>query len=126
MELLRSCKGYVLTIVAGHEKEFVPHGKVVRALKYGCYFAHSYSSWERGLSENANGLLNRRPKKAWGYAASTEYLLESHSDKIVHFRVESAINKPVDIRLVHEDALAKVPFVALIKGQLAISSVTIP
>jgi len=116
IELLRLNRDRVLTITADRGKEFADHSKVAKALQCGYYFAHPYSSWERGLNENTNGLLrqffpkgsrfeeiterqmkrakgllNRRPRKTLGYATPTEVFLESHSEKIVRFRVESAI-----------------------------------
>jgi len=97
IELLKPYKDHVLTITADNGKEFAGHQKVAKALKCGYYFAHPYSSWERGLNENTNGLirqffpkgssfegitersvkrakgmLNRRPRKTLGYATPTE------------------------------------------------------
>ena len=97
IELLRPYKDQVLTITADRGKEFAHHRKVARALQCDYYFAHPYSSWERGLNENTNGLLrqffpkgsrfeeiterqmkrakgllNRRPRKTLGYATPTE------------------------------------------------------
>ena len=93
IELLRPYRDQVLTITANRGKEFAHHSRVVRALQCDYYFAHPYSSWERGLNENTNGLLrqffpkgsrleeiterqmkrakgllNRRPRKTLGYA----------------------------------------------------------
>lgn len=97
IELLKPYKEYVLTITADNGKEFAGHEKVAKALNCEYYFAHPYSSWERGLNENTNGLirqffpkgssftgitdqdvkrvkgiLNRRPRKTLGYATPTE------------------------------------------------------
>lgn len=97
IDLLRPYKDYVLTITADRGKEFAYHEKVASALGCEYYFAHPYSSWERGLNENTNGLLrqffpkgsrfeeiteremkrakgllNRRPRKTLGYATPTE------------------------------------------------------
>ena len=35
------------------------HEKISKALSVDIYFAHPYSSWERGLNENTNGLLRQ-------------------------------------------------------------------
>ena len=38
-------------------KEFACYSKVEADLKVSVYFADSYSPWQRGSNENANGLL---------------------------------------------------------------------
>ena len=37
--------------------EFAQHKKIGYELKAMTYFAHPYSSWERGLDENFNGFF---------------------------------------------------------------------
>ena len=97
IELLRPYKDRILTITADKGKKFACHEKVDKALECDYYFSHPYSSWERGLNENTNGLirqffpkgswfeeliersvktakglLNRRPRKTFGFATPTE------------------------------------------------------
>lgn len=43
--------------------EFCEHEHVAQALKTDVYFANPYSSWERGLIDNFNGLLRQYIKK---------------------------------------------------------------
>ncbi len=57
--LLRPFKDVVHTITADNGKEFAYHEKISKALSADVYFAHPYSSWERGLNENTNGLLRQ-------------------------------------------------------------------
>jgi len=57
--LLRPFKDVVHTITADNGKEFAYHEKISKALSTDVYFAHPYSSWERGLNENTNGLLRQ-------------------------------------------------------------------
>jgi len=59
IELLSPYQDRVLTITADNGKEFAQHEKVAGALECDYYFAHPYSSWERGLNENTNGLLRQ-------------------------------------------------------------------
>lgn len=63
IELLEPYKDYVLTITADNGREFAGHESIAKALDAKVYFAHPYSSWERGANENANGLLRQYIKK---------------------------------------------------------------
>ncbi len=47
------------TITFDNGKEFAGHEEVASALGVDCYFAHPYSSWERGTNENTNGLIRQ-------------------------------------------------------------------
>jgi IS30 family transposase len=49
----------VLTITTDNGREFARHEDVEEQLEADIYFAHPYSSWERGLSENTNGLIRQ-------------------------------------------------------------------
>lgn len=57
--LLLPFKDVVHTITADNGKEFAYHEKISKALSADVFFAHPYSSWERGLNENTNGLLRQ-------------------------------------------------------------------
>ena len=57
--LLKPLKDIVHTITADNGKEFAYHEEISKALSADVYFAHPYSSWERGLNENTNGLLRQ-------------------------------------------------------------------
>lgn len=57
--LLTPFKGLVHTITSDNGKEFAYHEKIAASLECDFYFAHPYSSWERGLNENTNGLLRQ-------------------------------------------------------------------
>ena len=57
--LLRPFKDLVHTITADNGKEFSYHEEISEKLAADVYFAHPYSSWERGLNENTNGLLRQ-------------------------------------------------------------------
>ena len=64
IDLLKPIQEAVLTITADNGKEFAYHEEISEALDADVYFAHPYSSWERGLNENTNGLLRQYfPKK---------------------------------------------------------------
>ncbi len=57
--LLKPFKALVLSITADNGKEFAYHKQIAKSLECDVYFAHPYSSWERGLNENTNGLLRQ-------------------------------------------------------------------
>ena len=64
IEMLSPFKELVFTITGDNGKEFSEHEKIAAALNAQFYFAHPYSSWERGLNENTNGLIRQYfPKK---------------------------------------------------------------
>jgi len=49
----------VHTITYDNGKEFSRHEKVNKNIGCQSYFCHPYSSWERGLNENTNGLIRQ-------------------------------------------------------------------
>ena len=49
----------VHTITSDNGKEFANHQKIAGDLDARFYFAHPYSSWERGTNENTNGLVRQ-------------------------------------------------------------------
>jgi len=49
----------VHTITADNGKEFSGHKEISKLLGVNFYFAHPYSSWERGTNENTNGLIRQ-------------------------------------------------------------------
>jgi len=57
--LLSSISGQVHTITSDNGKEFANHEKIAKRFKCDFYFAHPYSSWERGTNENTNGLIRQ-------------------------------------------------------------------
>jgi len=59
ISMMESVKGNILTITSDNGKEFTKHEEVAKALDADFYFCHPYSSWERGLNENTNGLIRQ-------------------------------------------------------------------
>lgn len=66
----------VLTITADNGSEFAYHEKISQELETEFYFAHPYSSWERGLNENTNGLIRQYLKKGCDFSPVTADDLE--------------------------------------------------
>jgi transposase, IS30 family len=55
--------GKIHSITVDNGKEFAGHETVSSVLGAPIYFAHPYSSWERGLNENINGLIRQYLKQ---------------------------------------------------------------
>lgn len=66
IEALTPLKERVLTVTFDNGKEFAEHEQIAKALKADIYFAHPYSSWERGINENTNGLIRQYFPKGTG------------------------------------------------------------
>ena len=77
----------------GNGKEFAEHGFTGQCLGAQVCFAHACCSWERGLSENRNGLLRQYfPKKmSWREVTQMQldeavYALNHHPHKCWNHR----------------------------------------
>ena len=101
---LASHKGKLHTLTYDNGKEMAEHERIARELGIKVYFAHPYSSWERGVNENTNGLirqyfpksrelrdvskeeleqamerLNHRPRKTLGFQTPYEVFFSIHT-----------------------------------------------
>jgi IS30 family transposase len=82
--LLLPLKSITKTITSDNGKEFAYHKEVSKALNADFYFAHPYSSWERGLNEHTNGLIRQYlPKKTDFTQVSKEEII-TIQDKLNH------------------------------------------
>jgi IS30 family transposase len=97
LALLGGLAARVHTITSDNGHELAYHEQIASGLEAKFYFTHPYSSWERGLNENTNGLvrqyfpkktdlskitdrqfekaeerLNNRPRKTLGYRTPNE------------------------------------------------------
>lgn len=102
VQVLQGYVDKVLTITGDNGSEFAYHEQISQKLDADFFFAHPYSSWERGLNENTNGLvrqyirkgsqltkindeilaimatkLNNRPRKTLGYKTPNEVFTSS-------------------------------------------------
>ncbi|MFB9121032.1 IS30 family transposase [Bergeyella porcorum] len=59
VEALLPYKDFVKTITSDNGLEFYEHQYISEKLECDFYFAHPYCHWERGLSENTNGLARQ-------------------------------------------------------------------
>jgi IS30 family transposase len=67
-------------------------------VKAGVYFAHPYSSWERGLNENTNGLIRQYFTKGSSFENITDddvdavmYKLNHRPRKILQYKTPHAV-----------------------------------
>ena len=97
-------KGKLHTPTYDNGKEMAEHEQITEELGLKVYFAHPYSSWERGVNENTNGLirqyfpkdreltgitrqeveqamerLNHRPRNTFGFRTSYEVFFSTHT-----------------------------------------------
>jgi IS30 family transposase len=72
------------TITADNGKEFAAHELIAKALNANIYFAHPYSSWERGLNENTNGLIRQYFTKGSSFETITDEEVERVMEKLNH------------------------------------------
>jgi len=81
----------VHTITLDNGKEFADHEKFSQALGAEVYFAHPYSSWERGTNENTNGLIRQYIPKKMSFG-----LLNNDDIVFVEHRLNSRPRKCLD------------------------------
>jgi len=84
IESMLPLKGSVYTITLDNGKEFAQHERIAQALGADVYFAHPYSSWERGINENTNGLLRRYFPKGTDFMMLSEEEIQAAVDKLNH------------------------------------------
>lgn len=80
--LLKPYCRWVHTLTADNGLEFADHETIANALKADFFFAHPYSSWERGLNENTNGLIRQYFPKGFDFTTITEKQVERVMDKL--------------------------------------------
>jgi IS30 family transposase len=82
IELLAPLAAKVHTITVDNGKEFCEHELIAAGLEARLFFAHPYSSWERGLNENTNGLVRQYFPKKYEFARITTKDLQQVEDKL--------------------------------------------
>ena len=96
LQLLSPWKNHTLTSDNG--KEFACHSRVAQFLGIKFFFAHPFSSWQRGTNENTNGLIRQYfPKKTDFSHLSTDDLsfvierLNNRPRKCLDFKTPSEV-----------------------------------
>lgn len=76
VQLLMPFSKHVLSITTDNGSEFADHKYITKKLHTSVYFAHPYSSWEKGLIENTNKLIRQFiPKDTDFSSLSDDYIL---------------------------------------------------
>jgi IS30 family transposase len=86
INLLKPAESITHTLTVDNGKEFSGHKEIAKALNMNVYFAHPYSSWERGLNENTNGLIRHYIPKG----SSFDFI----SDEKIYFIMDRLNNRP--------------------------------
>lgn len=74
----------VHTITSDNGREFAQHQRIAEHLKADFYFAHPYSSWERGLNENTNGLVRQYFPKKSDFSKITDRQIDKVVERLNH------------------------------------------
>jgi len=81
-KLLKKMKHANNTLTIDNGKEFSDHEKIAESLDINVYFAHPYSSWERGLNENTNGLIRQYIKKGSSFEGISNERIKFIEDRL--------------------------------------------
>lgn len=84
VRMLFAYKETVHTITSDNGSEFAEHQHIAKKLNADFYFAHPYSSWERGINEYTNGLIRQYIIKGTDF--------ELYSDEFIR-KVQHKINR---------------------------------
>jgi IS30 family transposase len=82
IEQLRALNRPVHSLTSDNGKEFSQYQTMAKELGTDFYFAHPYSSWERGTNENTNGLLRRFFPKGTDFDKVTQEEIDWVVDKL--------------------------------------------
>ena len=96
IQLLRWVR-HRFTITADNGKEFANHAQISRLLGIDVFYAHPYSSWERGTNENTNGLIRQYLPKSRSLKTVT-----AHEELMIMDRLNHRPRKCLDFSTPYE------------------------
>lgn len=82
--LLYPFKKKVHTITTDNGLEFAKHKTISKALNCDYYFCDPYSSWQRGLNENINGLIRQYIPKGSSFENISKQQIKEIENKLNH------------------------------------------
>ena len=80
--LLKPYLRKVHTITSENGREFAGHEEIAATLKADFYFAHPYSSWERGINENTNELIRQYFPKNRDFTTITQQEIDTAMERL--------------------------------------------
>ena len=82
VKVARSLPFTITSLTADNGTEFADFNRIKELLKCDFFFAHPYSSWERGLNENTNGLIRQYVPKKTDFALYDDEYINSVENKL--------------------------------------------
>jgi len=107
IEMLLPLKNITKTITSDNGKEFAYHKQVSEAIDTDFYFAHPYSSWERGLNEHTNGLIRQYLPKKTDFTQISKEEITTIQDKLNH-RPRKVLNYRTPYEVFFKDFLKEI------------------
>jgi IS30 family transposase len=105
VRLLGRYKKHVHTITTDNGMEFAQHQAIAKKLKCDYYFCHPYSSWERGLNENINGLIRQYIPKGSSFENLTPQDIKRIENRLNH-RPRKSLGWKTPYEVFHENLKA--------------------
>lgn len=105
VRLLGRYKKHVHTITTDNGLEFAQHQTIAKKLKCDYYFCHPYSSWERGLNENINGLIRQYIPKGSSFENLTPQDIKRIENRLNH-RPRKSLGWKTPYEVFHENLKA--------------------
>ncbi len=105
VRLLAPYKRKVHAITTDNGLEFAQHQGISKKLKCDYFFCHPYSSWERGLNENINGLIRQYIPKGSSFNHLTKKDIKHIEDRLNH-RPRKTLDWKTPYEVFHENLKA--------------------
>lgn len=102
IRLLAPFKRKVHTITTDNGLEFAQHQTISKKLQCDYYFCHPYSSWERGLNENINGLIRQYIPKSSSFEHLTQKDIQHIENRLNH-RPRKSLGWRTPYEIFHEN-----------------------
>jgi len=104
--LLKPYKNLVKTLTIDNGKEFAGHEIFSKKLSAPAFFAHPYSSWERGLNENTNGLIRPFFPKGQSLKMISKKSIKRVMD-LLNYRPRKTLDFKMPVEILHKQIINK-------------------